>query len=94
MRTNISGCQFPMWGLKTTHVYCNCKTKENSPYCAKHHKLCYEKTRSPLIYKGSSIQIKFSAKPEETVSKVSLKKVVKGSTEPKTRVSSTTMEAR
>jgi hypothetical protein len=47
-----------------------------------------------LIYKGSSIQIKFSAKPEETVSKVSLKKVVKGSTEPKTRVSSTTMEAR
>jgi len=90
-KVNVANCQFPMWGMKITHVYCNAVTAENSSYCKEHHKLCYEKTRFPLL-RGNTIQVKIETKPQEPKSKVTLKKMVKEVQKPKTKAS--LMEAR
>ncbi len=45
--TTAHGCRFPAWKdeAKISHRYCGKPVQQGSPYCATHHRLCYQHLR-------------------------------------------------
>jgi hypothetical protein len=41
MQLGSNECRYPVGTAEQSHLFCGRRSKANSPYCPKHHKVCH-----------------------------------------------------